>query len=543
LQLVCYRNQPIPAEEKERLQKDMTAKLCVCCFTFCMGIKNYVKKKEIGMFAACENCQTRHKLDISTTEGPVAKYRCKKCGRINLITLNRPDDSAAIETREHQRIGSVHGQDNDGNDTLDGAELLQSNANIHPQISGFSIKTKITFVITALIVVSLSTVGFIASKGGSNALSQQAEQHLALISSQKATEYNNIFTRIQNEMEGIAIYAQQTFARNTFAEDLQFDILMPWNGSTYGNPQETGEISTEILALQRVGTALQGLVQKNPYLELGYMATTSNAFVMDNEEIVGVIAAEQGFIPTQRPWYEDAVKKKGTIWTQPYVDVNTKNLIVSCATPVYSKAQTLIGVVGFDVLLDTIQKDIISLDIGYDSQAFLIGKTGDFLVKPGMGSTNIAWNQTVQSDNALQTDNADFKNIVKNMMVGKSGIGTHVEAGNRVIIAYAPLTAIDASVGIAVSEKEVMRPATDIQKLIMAVWVGVVILSIFVGLLIGNSITKPINKLTMQADLISQGKMDLEEISENRKDEIGVLIEAFNRLVSSLKIAMSRKRK
>jgi len=40
--------------------------------------------------------------------------------------------------------------------------------------------------------------------------------------------------------------------------------------------------------------------------------------------------------------------------------------------------------------------------------------------------------------------------------------------------------------------------------------------------------------------LISQGKRDLDVLNEDRKDEIGVLTKSFNRLVISLKMAMSR---
>jgi HAMP domain-containing protein len=42
------------------------------------------------------------------------------------------------------------------------------------------------------------------------------------------------------------------------------------------------------------------------------------------------------------------------------------------------------------------------------------------------------------------------------------------------------------------------------------------------------------------ADSISKGKTDLEVIPQQRKDEIGVLVQSFNRLVISLKIAISR---
>lgn len=421
--------------------------------------------------------------------------------------------------------------------------IVKEEEPIKLKVSGLSIKLKITLVIVTLIITALSTVGFIASYMGSRALSQQAENNLTLITGQKSNEYNKIFSRLQEEIDGVALFAKQTFARANLREDLNFRVLMPWTGKSYGSPEQKYRLSSDILPLQRIGLLLQGLVEKNPYIELGYLATANNVMVFDKEEVVGVVEAEQGYTPTKRPWYIDAEQQQQTIWTQPYVDVNTKKLTVTCATPVFNSDNSLIGVLGFDVLLNTIQEDIISLDIGYDSWAFLLSKKGNMLAKPGMDSKNISWNQTVKTDNALETDNVEFKEIVQKMIDGDQGIGSHTEAGDTVIVAYAPIAAINASVGVAVSKKEVMQPAIDIQRIIITVWVVVLLISIFIGLFIGNSITKPINQLTMQADSISQGKVDLEAIHNTRNDEIGVLIEAFNRLVISLQIAISRKRR
>jgi two-component system, sensor histidine kinase and response regulator len=411
------------------------------------------------------------------------------------------------------------------------------------QISGFSIKTKITLVIVLLAVSAVSVVGYIASSRGGNALYTQAEDHLTLITTQKAKEYNGIFKRLQDEIEGMAVYATQTFARDDISTDLNFKLLMPWTGKSYGNYEMKSTFRKEILALQRIGGVLKGLVAKNPYLELGYMATENNVMVLDDEKIVDVIAAEKGYIPSNRPWYTSAVMEKKTIWTQPYIDVNTKKLIVSCATPIYRKDQKLIGVVGFDVLLDTIQQDIISMDIGYNGQAFLLGQGGNVLAKPGMSGKNTAWDQSVKSDNALNTGNAQFKAIVQKMLAGESGLGIHSEGDNEIIVSYAPLPAIYASVGIVVTKDNVTRSASAIKNFILIVWVVVAIISIIAGLMLGNTITAPINKLIVTADMISQGKAPLKEIVTERKDEIGVLIGAFNRLIVSLRIAITRTKK
>ena len=502
------------------------------------------------MITVCEKCFAKHELDMSSVTKPTAKYRCRNCNHLNMVE-NPEFASNEAPSLDHPQEGLFESQAPEVSEQKDPVDLPKTDAPPQPaadipmekpKISGLSIKAKITTTIVLLVVCALSIVGFISATRGTAALSNMAEGHLNLITAQKANEYNSIFSRIQDEIEGSAVFASHTFGRTDISKDIGYRVLMPWTGSSYGNAKLNAGLVSEIIKLQRVGLMLAGLVQKNAYLELGYMATDSNLFVADNQGVIDVIGAEKGFVPTKRSWYADVVKKDQTIWTQPYIDVNTKKLIVSCATPVYLDDGTFVGVLGFDVLLDTIQKDIISLDIGYNSYAFLLDKKGRLLAKPGMSKKNVAWDQAVKADNALETDNDEFKAIVRQMMMGATGIGSHTEDGNKNLVSYAPLPAINASVGIVVSDKEVKQPAKEIEKIIMYVWIGAVIVSVLIGLMIGNGITNPINNLAMRADLISQGRMDLEEIATKRTDEIGVLIEAFNRLVTSLKIAMSRPR-
>jgi len=395
-------------------------------------------------------------------------------------------------------------------------------------------------VIVFVVLVSLSVVGFIASYEGRRSLSSQAERNLSLVTSQKSKEYGLAFERIQDEVRGVAEFASKTFNRTGITGDLNIKVLLPWNGTTYGTPESREELSGELYTLQRIGIMLIGLVSNNAYLSLGYMATETGITVFDDEKTVGIIEELKGYDPRGRPWYTAAKKAGETIWTKPYIDANTKKLVVTCATPVYRGNKTLVGVVGFDVLLDTIQKDILTLDIGYKSYAFLVGSTGNALVRPGMNKQDKRWDETYQTDELLNTSNAEFNRIVHNMIKGVYGVETYSAEGEDKYLAYAPLSIIDASMGLVVSKADVIRPAITMQNIIIIVWVVVMLFSIVIGFVVGNNITKPINELTNMADLISQGKMDLDVLSEDRKDEIGVLTKAFNRLVISLKMAMSR---
>lgn len=466
------------------------------------------------MVTICDGCGKKYGIDPKKIKGDSAKFKCNSCGQI--ITVHKPLEIPQVEKTVKKSM----------KEKLD--------------IEGLSIRSKITMVFVGLVAISLAVAGFIASYQSRNALSKQAEDHLIKNTLLKSKEYALTFERIKEEVLGLADYARVAYEREDIDTDIGMKTLMPWDGAKYGNPSLNEKLNHERLRIQQIGLVLKSVVSKNPYLSLGYFGTETQMTVFDNEAVVGVIEKLKAFNVTQRPWYISTKEKKGVIWTEPYVDANTKKLVVTCAAPVLSSKNILVGVVGFDVLLDTLQKDILTLDIGYDSYAFLVSGKGSVLVRPGMKSGDARWDTTYKTENLLKTDNPGFNSIISKMVKNRSGIDTY-DAGDEIkYTAYAPLKAIGASMGIVASKDEVVKPAVAIRNFIIGVFVVVLLLSILIGFFIGNNITKPINELTMMADSISQGKRDLDVLNEDRKDEIGVLTKSFNRLVISLKMAMSR---
>ncbi|MEE3468858.1 MAG: methyl-accepting chemotaxis protein, partial [Eubacterium sp.] len=89
--------------------------------------------------------------------------------------------------------------------------------------------------------------------------------------------------------------------------------------------------------------------------------------------------------PTARGWYKAAKEAKGTIVTDPYMDVLIGGMCVTVATPIYFNDQ-LWGVIGADYTLDTIAQitnDAANEDGTY---GYLVDSTGNYVIHP-----NSAW--------------------------------------------------------------------------------------------------------------------------------------------------------
>jgi len=400
---------------------------------------------------------------------------------------------------------------------------------------GISIKTRIIITLVLLPLVSLLVVGAIALLQNQNSLAAQAELNLSRIVAEKTIGYDHIFQRIQQEAEAAGGYAGKAYSGAPLRDDTGWRMLLPWTGTGYGNDDSRQRLRDEILRMQRIGPVLESTVAHNPYLTLGYFATESGITVFNDEKTVDVIEAIKAFDPRQRPWYQSAHQKGISIWTDLYVDANTKKLTVTAATPVRDAAGKFLGVTGLDVLLQTLQNDILNTQIGYENEPFMVNQQGTVIVRRGMDQKDTAWDKAYKTDNLLETPNSGFRAIVTQMVAGKAGIKTFTGDNNRQnYVAFAPIPTVRASLGVIVPRSEIVRPVRENGKLVILVLAALLIVAIGVGVTLGNQVSRPIQELTVLVDKASKGLLEVEEIPIRRKDEVGILAGAFNRMLSNL---------
>ena len=310
---------------------------------------------------------------------------------------------------------------------------------------------------------------------------------------------------------------------------------MPWTGAGYGNDLLRRSLHDDMVRMERIGQVLKSLVSNNPYLTLGYFASESGITVFDQQNVVDVIEAIKGFDPRQRPWYVQAREANASIWTDLYVDANTKKLTVTAASPVRDADKHLVGVAGFDVLLETLQTDILNIQIGYRNEPFMINRRGTVIVRRGINEKNTEWDKVYKTDNLLTSKNDAFRDIVTRMTGGLAGIQAfRGDDGQQNYLAYAPVSTVNASLGVIVPRSEIVRPVRDNGKLVLLVMAVFVLVAVAVGVWLGNQVTRPIQELTVLVDKASKGLVDVEEIPIRRRDEVGVLAAAFNRMLANL---------
>lgn len=415
------------------------------------------------------------------------------------------------------------------------------------KIQGWSIKTKIITYFVGLCLASLVAITFVVGTQIHTTLKESAKHELINIVSEKSNQYNLIFKRLSEELDSVKFFASDTLKREDNLSLFNKSVLMPWVGDGTGTGIKNGYGSTELNAklvesipkLQRIGKMLEGVGSSNELISLAYFVNAEGMFVSDRDYMTKNIGQSEAWEPKNRPWFKAAISHKKTIWTKAYIDVATKDLIVTVASPLYDMKDKLLGVAAFDVLLKTIQEDILTINIKYDNHAFLVGFDGKALVTPTIEKQNKSWDSNFESETLTRTKNNGFNIVVLKMVKAEKGVGVYKDtSGNNKFLAYVPLKNLDASIGVVVSEEEVVAPALRIIKWMLIVASVISLLAITFGIMLGNSISKPILELTNIANDISNGKVELKRLTVTRDDELGMLTKAFNRLISSLKIAM-----
>ncbi|MBU1932103.1 SpoIIE family protein phosphatase [Patescibacteria group bacterium] len=212
--------------------------------------------------------------------------------------------------------------------------------------------------------------------------------------------------------------------------------------------------------------------------------------------------------------------------------------------------------------LDSLMGVVQELNIGKNGYAFLIDKQG-LLVAQRNYSFYLP-EQEKEGIDLSQSEDIDFRTIIKKMTEGKSDIATFIFGDQKSYLAYAPITSLGWSFAIGAPVDEIVQPAiamgeeivssiaastkemeTEIRgsrrrlEIVGFFIFGMVVLTAY---LLSRTITKPIQLLSKSAERIGQGDLDY-RIKLKSRDEIGLMANAFNKMTSDLQGYMENLRR
>lgn len=237
----------------------------------------------------------------------------------------------------------------------------------------------------------------------------------------------------------------------------------------------------------------------------------------------GFVSKQGEFDVASREWY--ACTEVGyTVFTEPYEDVSTGEMVLTAATPVYDKGgKQILGVAGIDITMGRLNEMMEQHKIGETGFVVLLSKKGTILAHPSQDMVSKNVSEADLSQNILDAIEADEEYFLKFTQGGKSQ--------------YGKVTQISDTGYMVVSNLSSVEYYEDLVRLIIMLLVlfvtGMIVLQFGLSK-VAVKITRPLRELNETAQQLAGGNLDV-NIQIQSKDEVGELGQSFNETVKRLK--------
>ena len=225
-----------------------------------------------------------------------------------------------------------------------------------------------------------------------------------------------------------------------------------------------------------------------------------------------------------RAWYTMVKENPGkTCTTGAYIDAISGGLVVTVATGIYD-GNTLVGVVGMDIVLDALVEELSRITIGETGYLTVFDCDDVVLYHPDSAMQMTSLGEIDYSDNMRKT--LDSHTDAHAMEYERNGIDycgsvTYIESTDWQILSCMPYEEFNQEVGQAID---------TVNGGFMVVFVILAAIIVVVAL----AITTPIKTLSNAVGKLAAGDLDV-EIKAKSKNEIGQLAESVTQLVARLK--------
>jgi len=445
------------------------------------------------------------------------------------------------------------------------------------QRNAVSLRTKIILGNLLIVLVTVAAMGYFVFSRSQSAndflvkqfdisVTNEIENRLAVISSNEANDISIFFSSMKNVIDTFGTTTGAFLSNdssinlddtswNAYSELVQLPTGS-WDNSNDeiasiflpANMKLSDNLARELAALKGLDYFTQGLAKKNPdIIAIYFGGKTGETIYYPNVDLSAIVPPD--FDITSRPWYINAAdlsQDKGTVWSVPYQDAALNGLVITGSTPVYDESDNFRGVAGIDLQIATVTEHVSSLSIGKTGYGFLIDSEGRAIAMPSQGLQD--FNLTEEEIQSGEVENLSLINrvsldvfeVLAKMTSGQSGVRRVEIQGSNRYIAYKPISIVGYSLGIVVSEDELLQDfvktnltleeQTD-RTIFNAVGIIFILLSV-AGLAsygIGSSITAPLQKLTRVATEVASGNLEA-RADVTTGDEIGILGNTLNNM-------------
>ncbi|MBE0496135.1 MAG: methyl-accepting chemotaxis protein [Campylobacterales bacterium] len=342
-------------------------------------------------------------------------------------------------------------------------------------------KTKITLVVSALMILGLSVFGIISYIDTKKNTVIQIESSIQMASS-ALTRYIDLW--LSTKKEGVGHSAVSYRDSKEIYESMLMDML---------------KNSTKVL----------GAMDSYIGFEDGMMILGSGAKLPDDYD------------PRKRPWYIKAKETKSASYTDVYIDATTGKPIFTIMAPIFNQENTFIGVFGIDIGLDSITNAIKEVNFN-----------GGYGVLTDTQNVIIAHPKKELLGKSLQTLTPD---LVAGIGERKMGLANYTFQGVDKLYAFTMSQETGWIPGITFDKATAYEFLNKQIQELLFIGIFMVVVSVFIVIFLVKLLMKPLDNLNTIAKELSSSDGDLRQrLTFVVADEFGQVSSNINNFIEKL---------
>ncbi len=309
------------------------------------------------------------------------------------------------------------------------------------------------------------------------------------------------------------------------------------------------------------------------YVEIGYNADAQTTLrvrdlavdvqtrswaVNDFGTRTNFLEASPDYEPRSRPWYQNATETGNLIWIKPYIATFNEELFVAASQSLFDRQGNLLGVTSVTLSLQDINEfledlkldqapDGASLQSADPQTLFIVSTQGDLIASstahkypvilthmdtPQMLSAVNSEDELIQKAADILDTSFGFNNIHDQQYL------SFRFQQEQYLMQVRPIqsnqTGLQWLMVVVIPESVFMSEIYANNRNTGILCVAALVVATGIGVWTSRWITAPILKLSQAADALSYGNWE-QEIDVQRRDELGILAAAFDRMRHELK--------
>lgn len=249
--------------------------------------------------------------------------------------------------------------------------------------------------------------------------------------------------------------------------------------------------------------------------------------------------------PRIRPWYEAAKSQGGPTWSEVYLDFETLLPTITAATPIYgNQTDQLIGICATDIILsEELNGFLSSLEISKSGIAYIMEPSGALIASSTSEPITSGRGPKTQLLKASESKNALIRSSTQHLSQNYENLESLLTDEKRFwvdgALHYLEVVRFDDNLGLdwivvlVVPEVDFMEQINRNSQVTILLSLLALLLTLVIGFLITQWLTRPLNELNARAKEIAQGKW-YQSVELDRGDVIGDLSRSFSVMANQL---------